>query len=361
MITVAHLDEQRGLRGGEQQAAWLVKGLADRGFNTLVIGRAREEFIAMHPDRDDLQRVALPLRGELDLYSAWKLARITKRLHVDIVHGHTSHAHGIAVLAKTFGMASHVVASRRVNFMPKGHVLNRWKYRQADRILCVSEKVEETLNTFGLQSPRIGVVHSAVDMERAMMTPVSRTSLGVPEDAPLLISAGALVDHKDHANLLDAVVKVRTSFPTVQVCIAGEGTLRGALETQRDALGLRDCVTFLGYRADAPGIIRAGDVYVSSSWSEGLGTSILEALASGVPVVAAEAGGAKEMVIPNETGHLVPVRDASALAQAIIAALTDRDGALRMAEAGRRIAQEKFSVERMVEQTIAVYQELMQA
>ena len=121
---------------------------------------------------------------------------------------------------------------------------------------------------------------------------------------------------------------------------------------------MQDCVTFLGYRADAPGIIRSGDVYVSSSWSEGLGTSILEALASGVPVVAAEAGGAKEMVIPGETGYLVPVRDADALANAIVAALNDREGAFRMAAAGSRRTREKFSVERMVEQTLAVYEAL---
>ena len=358
MITVAHLDEQRGLRGGEQQAAWLVNGLADKDVFNIVIGRAGQEFIAIHPQRDNLQRIALPLRGELDVYSAWRLAQITLRLGVDIVHAHTSHAHGIAILAKVLGMTSWIVVSRRVDFRPKGHLLNRWKYKQADRILCVSEKVQETLAAFGLHPPKTHTVHSAVDMDRALMPPVSRASLGVPEDAPLLVSAGALVGHKDHANLLDAVAKVRTSFPALRVCIAGEGPLRDELEARRDTLGLQDCVTFLGYRADAPGIIRSGDVYVSSSWSEGLGTSILEALASGVPVVAAEAGGAKEMVIPGETGYLVPVRDADALANAIVAALNDREGAFRMAAAGSRRTREKFSVERMVEQTLAVYEAL---
>jgi len=358
MITAAHLDEQRGLRGGEQQAAWLVSGLADRGVHNLVVGRAGQEFIAMHPRREDLERVALPLRGELDVYSAWKLAQLTHRKTIDVVHAHTSHAHGIAVLAKALGMPSRVVVSRRVDFMPKGHLLNRWKYMRADRILCVSEKVQATLERYGLHPPQTQTVHSAVDLERALMPPASRASLGVPEDAPLLVSAGALVGHKDHANLLEAAAIVRESFPALRVCIAGEGELRKALEAKRKALNLADCVTFLGYRPDAPGIIRAADVYVSSSWSEGLGTSILEALASGVPVVAAEAGGAKEMVIPGETGYLVPVRDAQALADAIIAALRDPDTASRMAAAGSRRTREKFSVERMVEQTLAVYEAL---
>lgn len=357
MITVAHLDEQRGLRGGEQQAAWLVDGLADKGVANIIIGRAGQEFIAMHQHREGLQRIALPLKGELDLYSAWQLARLTRRSNVDIVHAHTSHAHGIAVLAKKFGMSSRVVVSRRVDFMPKGHPLNRWKYKQADRILCVSEKVQQTLKEFGLHPPQTQTVHSAVDLERALMPPVSRASLRIPEDAILLVSAGALVGHKDHANLLEATALVREAFP-VHVCIAGEGGLRKELEAKRKALDLEDCVSFLGYRADAPGIIRSGDVYVSSSWSEGLGTSILEALVSGVPVVAAEAGGAKEMVVPGETGYLVPVRDAQALADAIMDLLRNRDAAQHMAETGSHRTREKFSVTRMVTQTLAVYEEL---
>ncbi len=358
MITAVHLDEQQGLRGGEQQASWLVRGLAEHGVSNIVIGRAGEEFVAMHPDRDDIHRFALPLRGELDLYSAWRLARITQHCHVDIVHAHASHAHGIAVVASCFGMTSRIVVSRRVNFPPRQHRLNRWKYSRPDRILCVSEKVQETLADYGLHPPQTRVVHSAVDFERALMPAASRASLDVPEDAPLLASAGALVDHKDHANLLDAAARVRKVFPNLRVCIAGEGPLRSALEARRNALGLNDCVAFLGYRADAPAIIRAADIYVSSSWSEGLGTSILEALAAGVPVVAAEAGGAREMVIPGVTGYLTPVRDPEALADAIVAGLTDRQAAQCMAEAGSKLAREKFSVERMVQQTLEVYREL---
>ncbi len=358
MITVAHLDEQEGLRGGEQQAAWLVRGLAELGVANTVVGRPGEAFVTMHADRDDIRRFPLPMLGELDVYSAWRLARFTRRHNVDIVHAHASHAHGIAAVARCFGMRSRIVVSRRVNFPPKGHFLNRWKYNTPDRILCVSEKVQETLAEYGLHPPQTCVVHSAVDMERVLMPVVSRSSLNVQDEAPLLVSAGALVGHKDHANLLDAAVIVRRTFPALRVCIAGEGPLRGALEAKRDALDLGECVTFLGNRKDAPGIIRAADVYVSSSWSEGLGTSILEALAAGVPVVAAEAGGAREMVIPDETGYLTPTRNPEALAQAIIASLSDRDKAREMAAAGCRLAQDKFSVERMVAQTHAVYKNL---
>lgn len=359
MITVAHLDEQSGLRGGERQASWLVRGLAEHGIRNILVGRPGEPFVAMHEDMDSLIRLPLPLRGELDFYSAVRLARFARRHHVDILHAHSSHAHGIAVLAALFGAPSRVVVSRRVNFMPKGHAINRWKYRRADRILCVSQAVNDTLRAFGLDEAGLKTVHSAVDLERALMPPVSRTTLGIPEKAPFLFSAGALVRHKDHANLLNAFAIVRTSLPEARLAVAGDGPLHPELEAHAKALGLAGCVDFLGYRDDAPGISRDADVYVSSSWSEGLGTSILEALAAGTPVVAAEAGGAAEMVLPGRTGRLVPVRDTEALAGAILSTLTDREQALAMAEAGKQLVRENFSVSRMVSGTLETYRELV--
>lgn len=358
MITVIHLDEQSGLRGGEQQASWLVRGLAARSVNNILVGRPGEPFVTMHPELEGLVREPLPLRGEWDLYSALRLARLARAHGADILHAHTSHAHGIGCIATLLGAPFRLVVSRRVNFPPKTNPLNRWKYGRADRILCVSGAVEKTLAEYGLASPQIKTVHSAVDLERALMPPVPRASLGIPEDAPFLFSAGSLVDHKDHANLLKTFAQVRASFPDAQLCIAGAGPLLSGLEKLRAKLQLDNAVRFLGYREDAPGISRSADVYVSSSWSEGLGTSILEALAAGTPVVAAEAGGAAEMVIPGQTGFLVPARAPEALAEAIIASLKDRDAALRMAQAGMELARQRFSVERMVQGTFETYQEL---
>jgi glycosyltransferase involved in cell wall biosynthesis len=108
-------------------------------------------------------------------------------------------------------------------------------------------------------------------------------------------------------------------------------------------------------------VIRAADIYVSSSWSEGLGTSVLEGLACGVPVVATVAGGIPEMIRNGETGYLVPNRDSGALAAALLEALNDKDGARKMAVRGPGFVAENFSVERMVADTIGAYEELLEA
>lgn len=359
IVNVLHLDEQRGWRGGEQQASWLIQGLVDRGHRVHLAGRPDGCFLQDEHGGRDITRVPLALRNEGDLLSAWKLARHVSRNQIDIIHAHTSHAHMIAVIARRFADRGCVVAHRRVSFPPRRGLINRWKYNQPDRLVCVSGKVREVLAKYGIPDEKLALVYSAVDWDRANVDPVPRAVLNVAEDAPLIVSAGALVGHKDHATLLRALPGLMTHFPNLRVLIAGEGALRAALEDQVAALALTRCVTLLGHRSDAPAVIRAADCYVSSSWSEGLGTSVLEALAGGVPVVAAEAGGIPEMVKNGETGWLVPNRDPDALANAIVSTLKNRETARAMAERGIALARDQFSVEAMVNGNLAVYEAVL--
>jgi glycosyltransferase involved in cell wall biosynthesis len=267
----------------------------------------------------------------------------------------------LACLARRFAPGTKVVVSRRVSFPPKPNAITRWKYSMPDKFLAVSGEVERVLRNYGIPEERIALVYSAVELARLNVDPIPRAELNVPESVPLLVTAGALVGHKDHANFIEAFHRVRAEFPEAHAVIAGEGELRAQLERQSAELALGDSIHFLGHRGDAPAIIRAADVYVSSSWSEGLGTSVLEALACGTPVVASEAGGIPEMVLHGQTGYLVPNRDPIALADSIVISLRDRDAARRMAKAGQRFVRENFSVDRMVEGTIRVYQELLSA
>ncbi len=359
-MKIAHIDEQTGWRGGEQQASWLMQGLAERGHTVYAVARPGSRFIEDRHGGHPVVPFALPLRGELDIPSAWRLGRWLRRNGIDIVHAHSSHAHSLAVLGRYFAGQGRVVVSRRVSFAPKPHPLNRWKYGAPDMTIAVSHEVARVLHAFGLPEDRLTVVHSVVDLARLDVAPLPRAELGVPESAPLVVSAGALVGHKDHLNLVEAMAKVVARLPEARLRIAGEGPLRGRVEERIRALGLEHAIGLLGHREDAPRLIRAGDVYVSSSWSEGLGTSILEALACETPVVAAQAGGAAEMVKPGETGYLVPSRDPEALAGAILASLENRDEARRMARNGRSLIERDFVKERMVEGVLAVYQALLE-
>lgn len=354
-----HIDEQRTWRGGEQQASWLVQGLCRRGHRVLIAGRPESAWLENAHGGAEVTRVALPMVGEFDLYSAWQLSKLVHMHEVDILHAHTSHAHSLACLARTMAGRGSVVVHRRVSFPPKRDWVNRKKYAAADRIVAVSEHVAKVLHDAGLSPQQIRTVHSAVDLTRLEVAPMPRAQLGVPEGVPLLFTAGALVGHKDHACLIDAMALVQRAKPEAVLLIAGEGALRPALEAQIKELGLGDKIRLLGHREDVPALIKAADLYVSSSWSEGLGTSVLEALGAGVPVVATEAGGVSEMVINGKTGMLVPNRNAPVLAEAVLNVLDDPETARKMTIQGRAHVEEHFTVDAMVAGNLSVYEELL--
>jgi glycosyltransferase involved in cell wall biosynthesis len=354
-----HIDEQTGWRGGELQASWLMRGLAARGHWVGLAAREGSPFLSHDFSGAAVEKFAVPLRSEVDLLSARHLARIAREHRVDILHAHTSHAHTLACMARWFYPVCKVVAHRRVSFPPRAGLLNRWKYRAPDRIVCVSGEVRRVLLDYGLPPEQAVLVHSAVNLERLNVSPTPREALGVPEGVPLLVNAGALVGHKDQATLIDAMAVIGASVPEARLLILGEGPLYDELEAHIMRLGLQDRVRLLGHRTDAPAVIRAADVYISSSWSEGLGTSVLEGLACGIPVVAAIAGGIPEMVIDGETGWLTPNRDPLALAAAVLDALARPDEAHRRASAGRHLVEDRFTVERMIEGNLAVYRSLL--
>ncbi len=295
----------------------------------------------------------------MDLYSAWKISQITKKYKIDIIHAHTSHAHSLAVLSTFFHSAPKIVVSRRVSFPPAKNIFSRWKYNRADIILPVSYYVARILKENGIPEEKIHVVRSSIDLSHINVSPYKKSDIAIDENKKILINAGALVPHKDHFTLLKAYSIIRKSFPDTVLLIAGSGPLQNEIQEEICKLNISQDVKLLGHRKDVPQLIKTSDLYISSSWSEGLGTSVLEALACEKPVVATEAGGVSEMVINRETGILVPNRNPQLLAEAIIYMLSHPEEATTMARKGRKHVEDNFTVERMVRETISVYQKLI--
>jgi glycosyltransferase involved in cell wall biosynthesis len=183
-------------------------------------------------------------------------------------------------------------------------------------------------------------------------------ALGVPATALVVGTVAALTDHKDHQTLLSAAALVAARVPKARFVIVGEGERKAALQAQAAELGLHRRVVFAGFREDLDRLIPAFDVFCLSSKMEGLGTSLLDAMCFARPVVATAAGGIPEVVEDGVTGRVVPVQDPAALAEALVAVLEDPAARNRLGSAGRRRFESRFSADRMVEATLAVYGEL---
>jgi glycosyltransferase involved in cell wall biosynthesis len=361
-----HVDTARTWRGGQNQVLLTVNGLRGIGQRATLVA---------HPDGELRKRVAegldlIPLapRTEMDLSAAWRFARVLRRLAPDLIHAHDPHGVAMASLALSLGSgAAHggrlpaLVASRRVDFHLKGNSFSRWKYRQVDRFIAASEAIRKMLVADGVPEEQTVTVHEGIDVDHVVAAPPVNVheAFFLPHGAPVVGNVAALVPHKGQRYLIDAARLVVQQLPDARFVILGEGELREHLEKHVHEHRLEKHVLLPGFRTDVLGCLKAFDLFVMSSVTEGLGTSLLDAMAASRPIVATTAGGIPEIVDDGVNGLLVPPRDAHALADAIVRALKDADLRRRMGEAGFARVNERFTVDHMVAGTAAVYERIL--
>ena len=347
--TVVHVASGREWRGGQRQVWLLARELQRGGLSNQVVVtgagtelgfRLKHEGVRVHEARWGIgldPRVLLPIMREIRRGGA-------------LLHAHDAHA---VTLAGLCSLATRVpmVATRRVDFHLRRHGL----WRRASRIIAVSAAIADVLSEDGIRSDRVVMVHSGIDLDEARQAdPLGvRERLGLPPETTLACTVGALVPHKDHVTLLHAARRVASRFPALHWVIAGEGELRPVLQWLTSELGLTGRVHFLGQVAHPLRVIADADVYVMSSREEGLGTSVLDAMARGIPVASTSAGGLPEM-LHEGAGILVPPRNPEALAGAVQRILSDAELRRDLVERASR-AVERFSADRMAAEVRSVY------
>ena len=354
-----HIDTARTWRGGQNQVLVTVLGLRALGHRTVLVAHSGGELRQRAAEGLDL--VPLAPKTEMDLGAAWRLSRVIKQLRPDIVHAHDPHGVAMAALAlsmSTLPTKAPLVASRRVDFRLRGTALSRWKYRQVNCFICASEAIREILISDGVPDSCAVTVHEGIDVGHVAAAPPAKLheELWLPHEAPLVGNVAALVPHKGQRHLIEAAALVVRQVPDTRFIIAGEGELRPALERQIKEHHLEKHVLLAGFRPDVLSLHKAFDIFVMSSVTEGLGTSLLDAMAAGKPIVATRTGGIPEVVVDGETGLLVPPRDHQAMATAIVRLLKDHQLRMRMGNAGSARVRQKFSAERMVQGTLRVYE-----
>jgi glycosyltransferase involved in cell wall biosynthesis len=354
-----HIDTARTWRGGQNQVLLTVNGLREIGHRAALVA---------HPDGELRRRAAeglelIPLapRTEMDLSAAWRLARVVKRLKPEIVHAHDAHGVAMASLALSLGgSALHgpaLVASRRVDFHLRGNSFSRWKHRQVDCFIAASEAIRHMLVADGVAEERTVTVHEGIDVDHVRAAPPVNVheTFWLPHQAPVVGNVAALVPHKGQRHLIEAARLVIHQMPDVRFVILGEGELREGLERQVREYRLEKHVLLPGFRTDVLGCMKSFDLFAMSSVTEGLGTALLDAMACERAIVATRTGGIPEVVEDGVTGRLAAPRDHAAMAQLMLELLADDAMRRQMGEAGLARVRERFTVERMVAETAAVY------
>ena len=211
------------------------------------------------------------------------------------------------------------------------------------------------------QPEKAVTVHSGIDLSRfdgVSKVAGLRTAYGIPDTTPLVGNVSALAPHKDLITFVRTAASFFSKGGNAVFFIVGEGGEREKIESEINLLGLEDKLILTGFRKDVPAVLKELDVFLITSETEGLGTTVLDSFASGLPVVATRAGGIPESVIDNETGILCPIRDHEALSDALIRLIDDRSLQERLVGNAKKHLM-KFSKEETAKRTLSIYEEVL--
>jgi glycosyltransferase involved in cell wall biosynthesis len=371
-VKVLHTNFHRGWGGQPARILMLSRGLRDRGHEvtiaaprgSLLAARAREAGLPTFEEAD--------FRKPKHLLSALNDVRALqhhlRRSVYDLVDAHGSQDLWSVVLARRFSGSRVPLVFTRHNTKPVGsHPANRWLYRQVDHLIVVSGSIlpryAPLLAAGVLRHDQVSAIHSAYRHDRfheGVDGSRVRAELGAGPDTPLVGVVGRLVDDKGQDDFLRAAATVRKQHPRSLFLLAGTGTAEPALRDLAGRLDLGDSVRFLGFRDDVPEVTAALDVSVLPSVDcDASSAALKEALACGVPVVATDVGGAAEIVDAGRTGLIVPKRSPQRLAAAILTLLDDPAAARAMGALGRGAMPERFSPDRLAEETLAAYRSVV--
>lgn len=366
-IRVLQLIESSETGGAEAVFAELCARLAPPQ-HSVTAAVLYEGWLVDHLRSRGIAPVLVPTRaGGLDVPLLRGIRRLVRDHRIDLVHAHlftTSVYAGAACI----GLGVPVVATFHGTMdVDAGDWAKRLKWaalnRTATRTVFVSAALRDHFLRQGLaRQDRSIVIHNGIDLARfrAGDRQRARDRLGLPHDSFVIGCVGDLRPSKDYATMLAAVSRLPTTGRQVRTVVAGTHTaLLPELIAQRDALGLGATVEFIGHRSDVAELLPAFDIYLTTSVSEGFSLTVVEALATGLPVVATRSGGPEEILEDGVTGVLVPPGDAARIAEAVQAIRTQPTTAARLAAAGTAAARQRFSIETMLAAYETLYAELL--
>jgi len=361
--SILFLGSQMAIGGAQrvllQQAHWF----QSRGYRVVAAFLYdKEGFEAQWREEHDIPLVNLHARKHgagwlknawLLLGGLWRAWRLMRKERFDAIETFTHHSNFLVVIAWLAGIPVRVATNQ-------GHILGfpRWMEHLhagvinlgfATHLVAVSERVRTESIQQGARPEKICIIHNGTNMpEPAQFDKAAyRCSLGIPQDAPLVLSVGRLTDQKAHTFLVQAAPAVLEHFPDTVFAVAGDGELWDALQGEIRQLKLEDHFRLLGARGDIPFLLSVADIFALPSRWEGLPIALLEAMNMGLPAVATAVEGVEEVIEHGQNGLLIPLENAHALGNALSDLLSNKEMRQRIATAGKAHVRDRYSLERM--------------
>lgn len=360
-MKVLHIEAGRHLYGGAFQVRCLLEGLTKQGVENLLVCPAGSDIAAAASA--DAKILAIPMLGDVDPLFPFRLSRILRAERPDIVHVQSRRGADFwgGWCAKACGIPA--LMTRRVAYSEWGPLL-RFKCKPYARIIGISDGSLVSLKAAGVPAAKMGRIYSVIqagDYEQPADRAWFEREFGIAPGAPAVGVPAQLIESKGHRYVIEALPEVLKTLPGLRVLFLGKGAYRPELERMIAERNLGSAVTFAGFRTDMPRILPNLQLVILPTLMEGLGVSLLQASAAGVPVIGTRVGGVPEVVRDGENGLLVEPRDSSGIAAAMLKILTDPARAARYSAAGRALVRREFAPGVMVAAYLREYRALEKA
>jgi glycosyltransferase involved in cell wall biosynthesis len=370
---IAVYTDARGWGGAEFYLTALVEGLAREGFEPHVYAADRrivDPWVGDLRERGFTVTRFLPTKeyNPLAFFVGWKHLRGYEFVHfnktdprtilLDVVGARAAGARAVVV-------TEHLARAIESNFPLGRQIITafvRFSNLFVDRTIAVSDLSRDMqIENYHVPPEKIVAILNGVDVpafqldhDRAGV----RAELGIAGDDLVAVLVGRLTPRKGHTYALQSFAAVKKEVPSYKLLFVGWGEIEDEVRAEAESLGILDSVVFTGFRRDVPALLAASDLLILPSDNECLPLTILEAMATGLPVVATDVGGVSEEIDEGVTGFLIPTHDAAALAEATVKVLGSPDHGAAMGEAGRRKVAAEFSIDACIRAVVSVYEDV---
>lgn len=365
-MKILQISSAKTFGGGEKHFIDLCRGLQERGHEVYAVLRPTSDWkerLNFLPKENILH---VSIRNSFGIFSAQKIARFVREKNIDIVHAHVARDYFPASLICRIAKTSKFVLTRHVLFPMKP--FHRFALNNLSKAIAVSKGVERQLQALFLRE-KIKVVSNGIEVkelsakEKQTMREAFRFENEIPFDAFLIGTVGELKELKGQRDFVLAANLIAEKFPEAHFVVVGKDnsvnqTFRREIKRMVKVFGLEKRFLWLNWVEDTAILLNALDVYVSPSHSESFGLAILEAMGNQTAIVATETEGAKELLLNDKTGLLVEIREPVQIAEAINKLLSDENLRKELGQNAANDAKEKFSLEKMIDETERIYQSL---
>lgn len=360
-LKILQLSSEKSWRGGEQQIAYLILYLKTQNIDVVVCSRKNSAFSEWCREKD-IPFYELGFKNGADLVTALKIKNIVKKENIDLVNAHSGKSHSLAYLALRLGMTKPLIVHRRVDFPLKtsGFSLAKYNHKNVKKIICVSNAIAGLVKKVVQNPERVITVYSGIDPTRFSdhkATGYIHKEFNIERSKRLIANISAIAPHKDYETFLAAAKRVSESRDDCHFLIVGDGNLRDAIQDLAKKLKLTHAVSFTGFRNDIPTLFRELTLFLITSDTEGLGTTVIDSLCNGVPVIATKAGGIPELVRDGKEGFLCAIADSECLAEKVNLLLDSEGERAKMSKSAVKRAT-LFTNEQMGAGVLKIYRQI---